>query len=136
MIFGVLRNNFLMGLKINFKFEILGILVQNPHIQQAFFFVQNPNIHCDGWWWWMVVVDKKVLWFCAKCFHNKFWKKNRSISGKNYKSFLSEKIRLQFSKSGVFCWKKIFCKCLETSVIFSWEYDHSLYFTKKFQKHF
>ena len=36
-IFGVLRNNFLMGLKINFKFEILGILVQNPHIQQAFF---------------------------------------------------------------------------------------------------
>ena len=33
-----------MGLKINFKFEILGILVQNPHIQQAFFFVQNPNI--------------------------------------------------------------------------------------------
>ena len=54
-IFGVLRNNFLMGLKINFKFEILGILVQNPHIQQAFFcskspysagifFVQNPNI--------------------------------------------------------------------------------------------
>ena len=25
-----------MGLKINFKFEILGILVQNPHIQQAF----------------------------------------------------------------------------------------------------
>ena len=26
-----------MGLKINFKFEILGILVQNPHIQQAFF---------------------------------------------------------------------------------------------------
>ena len=37
-IFGVLRNNFLMGLKINFKFEILGILVQNPHIQQAFFF--------------------------------------------------------------------------------------------------
>ena len=43
-IFGVLRNNFLMGLKINFKFEILGILVQNPHIQQAFFFVQNPHI--------------------------------------------------------------------------------------------
>ena len=29
-IFGVLRNNFLMGLKINFKFEILGILVQKP----------------------------------------------------------------------------------------------------------
>ena len=26
-----------MGLKINFKFEILGILVQNPNIQQAFF---------------------------------------------------------------------------------------------------
>ena len=25
-----------MGLKINFKFEILEILVQNPHIQQAF----------------------------------------------------------------------------------------------------
>ena len=33
-----------MGLKKKFKFEILGILVQNPHIQQAFFFVQNPHI--------------------------------------------------------------------------------------------
>ena len=31
-----LWTNFLMGLKINFKFEILGILVQNPHIQQDF----------------------------------------------------------------------------------------------------
>ena len=41
-IFGVLRNNFLMGLKINFKFEILGILVQNPHIQQAFFLFKIP----------------------------------------------------------------------------------------------
>ena len=30
-----------MGLKINFKFEILGFLVQNPHIQQAFFFCFN-----------------------------------------------------------------------------------------------
>ena len=30
-IFGVWRENFLMGLKIDFKFEILGILVQNPH---------------------------------------------------------------------------------------------------------
>ena len=34
-ILGVLRNNFLLGLKINFKFEILGILVQNPHSWQA-----------------------------------------------------------------------------------------------------
>ena len=31
VIFGVLRENFLMGLKIDFKFEILGNLVQNPH---------------------------------------------------------------------------------------------------------
>ena len=31
VIFGVLRENFLMGLKMDFKFEILGILVQNPH---------------------------------------------------------------------------------------------------------
>ena len=30
LIFGVRRENFLMGLKIDFKFEILGILVQNP----------------------------------------------------------------------------------------------------------
>ena len=28
----VKRENFLMGLKIDFKFEILGILVQNPHL--------------------------------------------------------------------------------------------------------
>ena len=32
LIFGVRRENFLMGLKIDFKFEILGILVQNPHL--------------------------------------------------------------------------------------------------------
>ena len=32
LIFGVRRENFLMGLKINFKFEILGILVQNPNL--------------------------------------------------------------------------------------------------------
>ena len=32
LIFRVRRENFLMGLKINFKFEILGILVQNPHL--------------------------------------------------------------------------------------------------------
>ena len=32
-----------MGLKINFKFQILEILVQNPNIQQVFFF-QNPHI--------------------------------------------------------------------------------------------
>ena len=30
-IFGVWRDNFLMGLKIDFKFQILEILVQNPH---------------------------------------------------------------------------------------------------------
>ena len=32
LIFGVRRENFLMGLKIDFKFEIFGILVQNPHL--------------------------------------------------------------------------------------------------------
>ena len=32
LIFGVRRENFLMGLKMDFKFEILGILVQNPHM--------------------------------------------------------------------------------------------------------
>ena len=26
------RDNFLMGLKIDFKFEIFGILAQNPHL--------------------------------------------------------------------------------------------------------
>ena len=30
-ILGIKRENFLMGLKIDFKFEILEILVQNPH---------------------------------------------------------------------------------------------------------
>ena len=30
-ILGDKRENFLMGLKIDFKFEILEILVQNPH---------------------------------------------------------------------------------------------------------
>ena len=32
LIFGVRRENFLMGLKMDFKFDILGILVQNPHL--------------------------------------------------------------------------------------------------------
>ena len=32
LIFGVRRENFLMGLKIDLKFEILGILVQNPNM--------------------------------------------------------------------------------------------------------
>ena len=32
VIFGVRRENFLMGLKMDFKFEILGILVQNPNL--------------------------------------------------------------------------------------------------------
>ena len=31
-----------MGLKINFTFEILGILIQNPNIQQAFFCSKSP----------------------------------------------------------------------------------------------
>ena len=30
-ILGIKRENFLMGLKIDFKFQILEILVQNPH---------------------------------------------------------------------------------------------------------
>ena len=30
-ILGIKRDNFLMGLKIDFKFEILEILVQKPH---------------------------------------------------------------------------------------------------------
>ena len=37
LIFGVRRENFLMGLKIDFKFEILGILVQNPDLEEAIF---------------------------------------------------------------------------------------------------
>ena len=32
LIFGVRRENFLMGLKMDFKLEILVILVQNPHL--------------------------------------------------------------------------------------------------------
>ena len=32
LLFGIKRENFLMGLKIDFKFQILEILVQNPHM--------------------------------------------------------------------------------------------------------
>ena len=35
--FGVRRENFLMGLKIDFKFEILGILVKKPRLKEAIF---------------------------------------------------------------------------------------------------
>ena len=42
-IFIVKRENFLMGLKIDFKFEILGIFVQNPHLQEAIFFMRSDQ---------------------------------------------------------------------------------------------
>ena len=53
LIFGVRRENFLMGLKIDFKFEILGILVQNPHMKthgtvRTIFVVRirNRDLYC------------------------------------------------------------------------------------------
>ena len=83
-ILGVLRNNFLMGLKINFKFEILGILVQNPHIQQAF-----PKRFSDFAENFFIISSEKI----------KFLNFGKSVKQLSY----GFKIRLQFSKSGVFC---------------------------------
>ena len=75
-----------MGLKINFKFEILGILVQNPNIQQAF--------------------PKRFSDFAQTFFIISSEKKMRSISGKNYKSFLSEKNPTSIFKIGGILLKK------------------------------
>ena len=98
LIFAVRRENFLMGLKMDFKFEILGILVQNP---------QGPikNIRLKN-------LDSFLYQFISKKKFDVFREKNISL-------FYRKKIRLQLSKSGIFWLQKNFRKFLETSVIIS-----------------
>ena len=43
LLFGIWRENFLVGLKIEIEFEKLRFFVQNPNMQKAYFFMMSDQ---------------------------------------------------------------------------------------------